>query len=336
MGLFSRKNSSPVWRDTNGKISCPGDNCRQRICDDTCPIYLNTQAMMMSQFGQKDAQLSLYGKILSIAPDYYDAWNNSGAIYGEKGQYQTAYDCYSMAHKLSPDRSAPIFGLALASKDLHRYEECLDWCAEYDKLSSDHRLDETRRIAQQALNTSNASAASISRAVSLAADMLKDGEELGFIQDASNFPHIPEIMIQAKPVCEELTDILITNNISYSLFINKGKLVASLACSFYAAYGAVALWQDDWPSLQQKGIINSLSESRGFDLMDEYAMDYAGPKYNSREEKKLRSHITDEANNMIDLIRKTSVDFMDAQFEECMKAMFYYGMVMEMGRLGMH
>ena len=54
MGLFTRnkKNETAVvWRDSNGKINCSGDNC-PKDCDDTCPIYLNTQAMIIMQIGQ--------------------------------------------------------------------------------------------------------------------------------------------------------------------------------------------------------------------------------------------------------------------------------------------
>ena len=72
-------------------------------------------------------------------------------VYGKQGQYQKAYDCYTKAHELSPERPAPVLGLGLASRDLKRYEECLKWCDEYDKLSNDHHLDNARRDAQAAL-----------------------------------------------------------------------------------------------------------------------------------------------------------------------------------------
>ena len=153
MGLFNKrkdKGNSVVWRDASGKITCPGDNC-PKDCDDTCPIYLNTQAGMMCQIGMGDKAMPIFQKIIEIAPDFYDAWNNMGGVYGGQGQYQKAYDCYLKAHEISPDRPAPVFGLGLTTRDLKRYEECLKWCDEYDRIFKDHRLDDTRNIALAAL-----------------------------------------------------------------------------------------------------------------------------------------------------------------------------------------
>lgn len=153
MGLFSKKNvaNKVVWRDTTGRINCPGDSCPKE-CDATCPIYLNTQASVFCSRGMNTRALRLFEQIIAIAPDFYDAWNNMGSIYGGQGNYQKAHDCYAKAHELAPLRSAPLFGLALTARDLNRYEECLKWCDEYDSISRDHRLDSVRTKALSALN----------------------------------------------------------------------------------------------------------------------------------------------------------------------------------------
>lgn len=154
MGLFSfRKNnqSGEVWRDFRGKIRCLGDRCPKE-CDNSCPIYLNTQAAMFLQMGNEYAALNALEKITKIAPDFYDAWNNMGAIYGSQSQYRRAHDCYEKAHEISPDRPAPLVGLALTCRDLNRYEECLKWCDEYDKIAKDHRLDGARKTVKSALS----------------------------------------------------------------------------------------------------------------------------------------------------------------------------------------
>ena len=153
MALFNRKTNnqnSVVWRDASGKIACPGDNC-PKDCDNTCPIFLNTSASMMLTIGQQDAALSVYKEIIEMAPDFYDAWNNMAAVYGGQRQYQKANECYAKAHELSPERPMPIYGLALTTKDLERYEECLKWCDEYDRIAKDHRLDGVRATALSAL-----------------------------------------------------------------------------------------------------------------------------------------------------------------------------------------
>ena len=144
MGLFNfskkkNKSNTPVWRNVNGQIVCPGDACGKE-CDDTCPIYLNTQCLMLKRIGADDKALELYKKALTIAPDFYDAYNNMAGIYGSQGRYQEAYAHFLKAHEINPVRPNPIYGLALCCRDLGRTEECLKWCEEYSRRSTDNRL----------------------------------------------------------------------------------------------------------------------------------------------------------------------------------------------------
>ena len=151
MGLFDflkKSNSSVesessgfrnvVWRDSRGHITCPGDSC-PKDCDNTCPIYLNTQAVMLMQIGQGAKAIPIYENALDIAPDFYDAWNNLGGIYGQMGNYLKAYQCYKKARELNSVKPNPVFGLMLTSRDLGKYEECLSWCELYKTLSNDGR-----------------------------------------------------------------------------------------------------------------------------------------------------------------------------------------------------
>ncbi len=152
--LFSKKKSGKVaWRNAHGVIACPGDSCPQK-CDDTCPIYLNTQAAILMSISQGEKAIPLYKTALKIAPDFYDAWNNLGAIYGQKGEYQTAYDHYVKAHECNPQKPNPVFGLMLTSRDLRRYEECIKWCDIYKCLSGDGKDVVIRNEALAALGMS--------------------------------------------------------------------------------------------------------------------------------------------------------------------------------------
>lgn len=146
MGLFSKKKKADgvVWRDSNGNIRCLGNNCPQKKCDDTCPIWKNTIAAELLKRGDTGNALRVMEETVAMVPDFYDAWNNMGAVYGQYGSYQKAYDCYLRAHTLRPDKFYPVFGLALTCRDLNRYEECLRWCDAYDELNDDHRCDEIR------------------------------------------------------------------------------------------------------------------------------------------------------------------------------------------------
>ena len=143
MGLFGKNKGkrNHVWRNVNGQIVCPGDACPQK-CDDTCPIFLNTQCLMMMRIGEEDKALELYEEAIKIAPDFYDALNNMGTIYGKRGEYQKAYEYYLKAHQLNENRPRPVYGLALSSRDLNRLEESLEWCEKYKKLSVDGALDD--------------------------------------------------------------------------------------------------------------------------------------------------------------------------------------------------
>ena len=131
-------------------ITCPGDSC-PKDCDNSCPIYLNTQAAMLMAVGRLDKALSMYKEALRIAPDFYDAWNNLGSIYGQQGDYQVAYEHYSKAHELYPHKSSPVFGLMITSRDLKKYEECLNWCDLYKSLSNDGKDISVRNAALVAL-----------------------------------------------------------------------------------------------------------------------------------------------------------------------------------------
>lgn len=154
MELFrkSRKNTNTaVWRNAAGKIDCPGDGCMGE-CDDTCPIYLHTEAMMITQFGQCAKAIPFLEKALQIAPDFYDAWNNLGGIYGQLSEYQKAYDCYKKARELNTVKPNPVFGLMITSRDLGKYEECIYWCDVYKTLSDDGRDIAIRNVAARKLN----------------------------------------------------------------------------------------------------------------------------------------------------------------------------------------
>jgi tetratricopeptide (TPR) repeat protein len=90
-------------------------------------------------------------KALEIAPDFYDAWNNLGGIYGGQGKYQTAYEHYMKAHECNPQKPNPVFGLMLTSKDLGKFDECIEWCDVHHTLCKDGKEIPIKRVALKAL-----------------------------------------------------------------------------------------------------------------------------------------------------------------------------------------
>ena len=108
--MFGRKGktNSVYWRDAKGTVYCPGDSCPKKKCPEDCPVSINTKALMCYQMGLEDEALKLYLEVLKIAPDFYDPWNNMGAILGGRGHYEKAYDCYSHAHEILPEKTPPM------------------------------------------------------------------------------------------------------------------------------------------------------------------------------------------------------------------------------------
>ena len=142
------------WRDENGDIRCPGMRfCRSKQCNSTCPIWLSTQGGLMIQKGNIDQAEAYFDKAIELAPDFFDPWNNKGLIYGQKQMYKEAYDCYKNAHLIRQDKIQPIYGLALSSKDLKKYDECLEWCIKFRELSNNNVVD---GIYNEALSVVNA------------------------------------------------------------------------------------------------------------------------------------------------------------------------------------
>lgn len=104
---------------------------------------------MYAMIGRHELALPLYQKIIQMAPDFYDAWNNMAGIYGGAADYANAHACYLKAHELAPDRPQPLYGLALTSRDLKKYDECLQWCVALEKMTQSTEKTASIRAAVQ-------------------------------------------------------------------------------------------------------------------------------------------------------------------------------------------
>lgn len=114
--------------------------------------YLSKYTGVNGDFnGSRRSSNSSVKKALEIAPDFYDAWNNLGGIYGGQGKYQTAYEHYMKAHECNPQKPNPVFGLMLTSKDLGKFDECIEWCDVYYTLCKDGKEIPIKRVALKAL-----------------------------------------------------------------------------------------------------------------------------------------------------------------------------------------
>ena len=105
---------------------------------------------MLLQFGRADQAVELFEQAAKIAQDFYDACNGIGTAYGQLGEYQKAHDCCKKADEIKPNRPHNLYMLAITSRDLGLYDECLPYCDAYDKVSRDHGVDKIRSDALKA------------------------------------------------------------------------------------------------------------------------------------------------------------------------------------------
>lgn len=132
--------SGKYWLAGDGSVKCPGDSCKKE-CTTECPIYLQTLALrklMINDFWEAEKLLK---KAVEIEPSFADAWNNLGSCYGQMGNHQKAYDAYEKSFNLSI-KPNPLFGLAVAAKNLKRYNVSEDFIRAYEMtFGSDNRIN---------------------------------------------------------------------------------------------------------------------------------------------------------------------------------------------------
>lgn len=158
-------------------------------------------------------------------------------------------------------------------------------------------------------------------------------ELLGIEGTTQSVPFIPEILVVREQVVariiEGISDYAQTHDVSIPTL--------SFAWSVYAGMGAVALWNDDWPSLRDKGVFESLTAERGLFAMDEFAFDVAGIGFGSPEAdaftEEVHNHSFAMVSEMMELQGEN--DKIRELFWNYCLAGYHFGMVYQMRRLGM-
>lgn len=139
---MEKKNNDVYWRNAySGKISCPGDDCLKE-CTEDCPIWCNTLAAQY--FGRNDYKMAqqMLQNAVSKAPDFKDAWNNLGAVYGLQNMHDEAYNAYKNAYDSDNNYPNAIYGIAVSLKNLGKYQECLEWCDLFKQRFHDSSINE--------------------------------------------------------------------------------------------------------------------------------------------------------------------------------------------------
>jgi len=167
----------------------------------------------------------------------------------------------------------------------------------------------------------------------IAVELLDMGRNDGYIT-SDGLANIPELVVQANDVCKSIF-YGINGQLKHAEPITI--INTTLGWSAYAGIGAVYFWNEDYPALKEKGIYNTLTEKRGIDCMDEFVLDSIGMGFDSIEGKDLTDYlhlICDFALSNIKSLLDNR-DMVLEQLTECYMAMYIFGMVYEMNRLGM-
>lgn len=321
-----KDSSRVVWRNKNNSIYCPGDLCTSE-CDAKCPIWLNTKGLQLIGVGQLDEAIKMFNDALVLAPDFVDAYNNIGSAYGMKGCHKEAYRAFEKALVINPKYLKAFSGLIVSEKNLGMYEEALQHCDDFERLGGD--AENLRLNIYEAISVDHKD--TVINYLDLVSMLLKNGREAGYIV-SKDFAHIPEIMVSAEDVCKKIC-VAIGDHYkeSNSELLNVSSVIFAWAA--YAGIGAVYHWHNDWNELSSSGVYETLIRERGIFAMDEYVMDTVGIKFGSDEERALTGFIRIQADYCITTMIKDNVSA--NSLIACAKAMYLFGMVFEMNRLGM-
>ena len=127
------------WLAENGEVRCLDDCCPQE-CDMGCPIYLQTMAVPYLQNGHFEEAAKYLKDAVRIEPTFAEAWNNLAACYGQMGNHQQAFDCYSKSFDLL-EKPNPLFGMAVAMKNLGKFTNAMQYVSMYEKrYGADERI----------------------------------------------------------------------------------------------------------------------------------------------------------------------------------------------------
>lgn len=319
------------WRDNQGKVSCLGDSCPHE-CDNSCPIWLNTMGLSMLKIKQFEKAIEAFSRALTIAPDFLDVQNNLGTAYGMNNQHREAYEAFLAAHKMKPDYEKALHGLIVSETNLGMIKDATIHCDEYDRLpncNSQHLREALRRSIHQDSDTHEAE--NRESFVSIAAEFLSVGRTEGYIV-SDGMPHVPELVAPCTDVCLKLIEEINEYGKEHP---NARTTNLMMAWCTFAGIGAVYHWHTNWAELSKKGIIVTLTEERGVFAMDEYVMDLIGRGHDTPDGKELTSHIMDMAKCAVfRLATKGNLSFESVLTTA--KAMYLYGMVLEMNALGLY
>lgn len=310
------------WRDSTGKVACQG-NCPNE-CDKQCPIWLNTIGLELLHMGQYDASIKAFQDAIRIAPDFLDVQNNLGTAYGTSNRHKEALEAFAKAHSMKPDYPKALFGLIVAETNLGMINEALAHCDEYDRLPGCDSTNLRKKIPARK-ETPKVTY------MTMAAELLEAGRKAGGIL-SDGIPFIPELLALSDETCLKLITAIQEYGQTNP---NADTTILSFMWSAFAGIGATYHWHTDWSTLSKDGLYETLTRERGVYEMDEYVLDITNLVDETIDAQSVWEHIRNMAHQCFQILVLKKIDPPAEMVFAAVKAMFVYGMVLEMNRLGM-
>lgn len=115
--------------------------CFEKALDLGAGIEVSMElAETLTSLGRYEAALHHYEKVIQIAPQYAEAWNNAGVILHNLKRYEKAIDHYDRAIQITPqyaeawnNKGITFFELNLHQEALHAYKQSISLQSTYDK-----------------------------------------------------------------------------------------------------------------------------------------------------------------------------------------------------------
>ena len=161
----------------------------------------------------------------------------------------------------------------------------------------------------------------------LAAAALPMLAEFGYAESTGEFPR--------KEKAEEQMETVIRDTAKEFDKRNWLDTAAFAACCAYAGIGCVCILKSGSGICCEKGVVDTLSEPRGFENMDEYVTDISGLGFTTRWGEELREHLCALTARVLEPLADTTEDddTFGAQMQECFEAMYLVGVAIGMSLL---
>lgn len=115
-----------------------------------CAVYHKTDGDSMFVREYFDKAIDSYKVAIAINPEFAEAWNNLGVVYGTQRRYQEALDCFEKALQIDPVYENALLAKARALKDLNRRREALHTINRFIQLNNDN---EGKRLKKELLDS---------------------------------------------------------------------------------------------------------------------------------------------------------------------------------------